>query len=81
MTEVKEAIEDYKVLEKENRTDFPSGPIVKNPPSNWGDTSSIPDPRTKIPHVAGQLSPDTTATEPVCSRAHTPPEENPACCY
>ena len=40
--------------------DFPGGPVVKNPPSNAGDTSSIPGWRTKIPHAAGQLSPGAT---------------------
>ena len=37
--------------------DFPGGPVVKNPPSNAGDTGSIPGRRTKIPHAVGQLSP------------------------
>ena len=36
--------------------DFPSGSVVKNPPSNAGDTGSIPGQATKIPHAAGQLS-------------------------
>ena len=30
--------------------------MVKNPPSNAGDTGSIPGRGTKIPHAAGQLS-------------------------
>ena len=33
--------------------DFLGGPVVKNPPSNVGDASSIPDWGTKIPHAAG----------------------------
>ena len=37
--------------------DFPGGPVVKNLPSNEGDTSSIPGQGTKIPHAAGQLNP------------------------
>ena len=32
---------------------FPGGPVVKNPPSNVGDTGSIPAWGTKIPHAAG----------------------------
>ena len=46
-------------------SDFPGGPVVKNPPSNAGDTGSIPGQGTKIPHVVGQLSPCATTTEPV----------------
>ena len=44
--------------------DFPGGPVVKNPPSNAGDASSIPGRGTKIPYAAGQLS--------LCSGACTP---------
>ena len=33
--------------------DFPGGPVVKNLPSNAGDTGSIPGRGTKIPHAAG----------------------------
>ena len=39
---------------------FPGGPVVKNPPSNAGDTGSIPGWGTKIPHDTGQLSPHAT---------------------
>ena len=35
---------------------FPGGPVVKNPPANTGNTSSIPGQRTKIPYTLGQLS-------------------------
>ena len=42
--------------------DFPGGPVVKSPPSNAGDTGSIPGWGTKI---AGQLSPRAaTKTQP-----------------
>ena len=34
--------------------DFPGGPVVKNPPSNAGDTGLIPGQGTKIPHAKGQ---------------------------
>ena len=37
--------------------------MVKNPPSNAGDTGSIPGQGTKIPHAAGQLSPRAITTE------------------
>ena len=43
--------------------DFPGGPVVKNLPSNAGDTGSIPGWGTKIPHTAGQLSPCATTIE------------------
>ena len=36
--------------------DFPGGPVVKTPPCNPEDESSIPGWGTKIPHVIGQLS-------------------------
>ena len=39
--------------------------MVENPPSNAGDVSSIPGRGTKIPYAVGQLSPQTTTTEPV----------------
>ena len=45
--------------------DFPGGPVVKNTPSNVGDAGSIPGQETKIPHVAGQLSPHAATTEPM----------------
>ena len=72
---------------------FSGGPMVKNPPSNAGDTGSIPGPGTKIPHATGQLSPCTTTTElvvclnerarvlqttePTRSGAHMPQLESP----
>ena len=39
-------------IKKKWYRDFPGGPVVKNPPSNEGDTSSIPGRGTKIPHAA-----------------------------
>ena len=68
-------------------SDFPGSPVVKNLPSNAGDTDSIPGQGTKIPHAVGQLSPCTATielaclnerarvlqtTEPMRSGAHTP---------
>ena len=46
--------------------DFPGGPVVKNLPSNAGDTGSIPGLGTRFPHAAGQLSPHATTTELMC---------------
>ena len=43
--------------------DFPSGPVVKNPPYNARDARSIPVQGTKISHATGQLSPRATTTE------------------
>ena len=37
--------------------------MVKNPPSNAGDTSSIPVQGTKMPHATGQLSLCAITTE------------------
>ena len=42
---------------------FPGGLVVKNLPTNAGDTRSIPGQRTKIPHAMGQLSPQATTRE------------------
>ena len=50
-------------LQKDWLRDFPSGPVVKSPPSSAGDTSSIPGRGTKIPHAVGQLGPRATTTE------------------
>ena len=41
--------------------------MVKNLPSNAGDTGSIPGQGTKISDAVGQLSPCATTTEPACS--------------
>ena len=46
--------------------DFPSGPVVKNPPSNAGDMDFIPGQGTKIPHAAGHLSLRATIRESTC---------------
>ena len=39
--------------------------MVKNSPSNAGDTGSVPGRGTKIPHATGQLNLRSTASEPV----------------
>ena len=46
-------------------SDFSSGPVVKNPPSNAGHVGSIPGQGTKIP-----LAFCLTTTEPAGSRVH-----------
>ena len=37
--------------------DFPGGPVVKIPPSNAGDTGSVPGWGIKIPHALGATKP------------------------
>ena len=48
-----------------NTRGLPGGPVVKNPPSNAGDSGWIPRRGTKMPH-AGHLSLGATTTEPTC---------------
>ena len=43
--------------------DFPGGPVVKNTPSNAGNSGSIPGPETKISRAEGQLSPRAATPE------------------
>ena len=43
--------------------DFPGGPVVKSPPSNTGNSGSIPDQEIKIPHALRKLSPRATTRE------------------
>ena len=52
--------------------DFPGGKVVKNLPSNAGDSGSIPGWGTKIAHTTGKLSRRAAAT-----RAHVPQLESP----
>ena len=61
--------------------DFPGGPVVKNLPSNAGDTGSIPGQGTKIPHATWQLSPRATTTElmRLKKRACMPQTTEPTC--
>ena len=64
-----------------------SGPVVKNQPSNAGDSGSIPGRGTKIPHAEGQLSLSAATTEPTRSGARVPqlerrphaPMKDPTC--
>ena len=50
--------------------DFPSGPVVKNPPASAGDTGSIPAPGSS--HVG----PCATTTEPVLPNKREEQEKN-----
>ena len=45
--------------------DFSGGPVVKNPPSNAGDASSIPGQGTKIPISFGAAKPLQHKEDPV----------------
>ena len=56
--------------------DFPSGLVVKNLPSNAGDTGLICGWGTKIPQAAEQLSLLTTTTEPKSSSILLPQLES-----
>ena len=49
---------------KRNLGGFLGGPVVKNLPSNAGDTGTVPGQRTKIPYAVGQLDLHATAAEP-----------------
>ena len=52
------------ILARKKGRGFPDGSVKKNSPVNAGDMGSIPHPN-KIPHAEKQLSPWSTATEPV----------------
>ena len=45
--------------------DFPGGPVVKNPPCNTGNVSSVPSRRMKIPLYHGATCNLAASTEPV----------------
>ena len=49
--------------DKTESENCPGGSVVKNPPSNGGDSDSIPTLGTKIPHAMGQLCPRGATTE------------------
>ena len=62
--------------QRQNR-DFPSGSVVKNPPTNAGDMCSIPG--LEDPHAAGQLRPCAATTEPAFQSPRAITAE-PMCC-
>ena len=70
----------YIQAKRKKSKDFPGGPVVKNPPSNAGDASSIPSGGIKIPHAMGQLGLQAETIEPTYSRAHAPQHEKPRAC-
>ena len=47
-------------------------PVVKKPPTNAGDTGSIPGQGTKIPHVVGQVSPCAATREACIAKTKKP---------
>ena len=46
--------------------------MVKNPPSNAGDTGLVPDVGTEFPHAAGQLIPCSPEKTPSWKRKKKP---------
>ena len=52
--------------------DFHGGPVVKNPPSNAGNTGSIAGRGTNIPPAVGGLCPCTTTTSPCATTREKP---------
>ena len=60
--------------------DFPDGSVVKNPPSNRGDVSSISGQGTKIPRTAKQLNPCAATIEPKPQLEKTPCVTNKTWC-
>ena len=58
-------------LKKVVYQDFPHGPMVKNLPSNVGDSGLIPSQGTKMPHAMEQLSPIAPIREPMCWKYST----------
>ena len=54
--------------------DFSGGSVVKNLPSNAGDTTSIPGTGTKNSHITGQLSLCVATSEPKHNRDPVRPE-------
>ena len=80
-----ESEQDYSMLQtwpmpmvqiKSTVTDFPRGPVVKNPPTK-GRTHEFDPWSRKIPCAERQLSLGATTTEPMHSRAHAPQQEKP----
>ena len=57
--------------------DFPSGSVVKNLPTNAGDTGSIPGLGRSLEDAKEQLSPCTTTIETASPRACALQQEKP----
>ena len=62
---------------KTRQSDFPGGPVVRNPPANAGDTDLIPGLGTKMPCASEQLSPHATTTEPMLPHKRSHHNEKP----
>ena len=68
---------DLEITYKRQIQGFPGGSVVKNPPANAGDTSSIPDPgRSHVPWK--KISPCATTIESVLQSPGTATAE-PLC--
>ena len=59
--------------------DFPAVPVVKNPLCNAGNTGSIPDQGTKIPHAKEQLGPFAVITDPMLESPSTITKDPTSC--
>ena len=59
---------------------LPGDPVVKNPPCNAGDVSSIPGQGTKILHATEQLIPPQLESPCVTVKDPTRGKEDFACC-
>ena len=60
------AIGEGKLTIQEQQGDFPGGPVIKNPPCNAGDSSSILGRGSKIPRAKEHLNPGAATTGPAC---------------
>ena len=49
--------------------DFPSGPVIKHPPCNAGDSGLIPCQGTRTPHAMEQLKAPVPQLESSCTAA------------
>ena len=49
--------------------DFPSGPVIKHPPCNAGDSGLIPGQGTRTPHAVEQLKAHVPQLESSCTAA------------
>ena len=71
----KESDTSLQLNNNSQKSDFPGGPVVENPPANTGGHGFDPW-SGKIPHAAEQLSPCTQLPRP-CSGAHASQQDKP----
>ena len=71
----------FEAGKKKKFRDFPRGPVVKDPPSDAGDTGLIPGGGTEMPRArSNEVAVVTTTREPThCSKDPTCCKENLAC--